>query len=201
MIALTIIFAVVLLIVLLLFLPISLDIKYTDFFFMTVRFAGIRIYKIEPGKDIKKPEADAESDKKAEKQAENPFKKLNREKGFKVALSEITSFIKALILRIKKQLRHIKITRLCLGIKVAADDAALTAIYYGAVCSAVYPILSLLDSLSNIALKQIDIRADFESAKPDFAFSARVKLRLFFLLAAAVAALSEFNKFKTRNEL
>ena len=168
---------------------------------MTVRFAGIRIYKIEPGKDIKKPKADAESDKKAEKQAENPFKKLNREKGFRVALSEITSFIKALILRIKKQLRHIKITRLCLGIKVAADDAALTAIYYGAVCSAVYPILSLLDSLSNIALKQIDIRADFESAKPDFAFSARVKLRLFFLLAAAVAALSEFNKFKTRNEL
>lgn len=201
MIALTIISAVVLLIVLLLFLPISLDIKYTDSFFMTVRFAGIRIYKIEPGKDIKKPKADAESDKKAEKQAENPFKKLNREKGFRVALSEITSFVKALILRIKKQLRHIKITRLCLGINVATDDAALTAIYYGAVCLAVYPILSLLDSLSNIALKQIDIRADFESAKPDFAFSARVKLRLFFLLAAAVAALSEFNKFKTRNEL
>ena len=201
MIALTIISAVVLLIVLLLFLPISLDIKYTDGFFMTARFAGIRIYKIEPGKDIKKPEADAESDKKAEKQAENPFKKLNREKGFKVALSEITSFIKALILRIKKQLRHIKITRLCLGIKIATDDAALTAIYYGAVCSVVYPILSLLDSLSNIAFKQIDIRADFESTKPDFAFSARVKLRLFFLLAAAVAALSEFNKFKTRNEL
>ena len=201
MIALTIISAVVLLIVLLLFLPISLDIKYTDGFFMTARFAGIRIYKIEPGKDIKKPEADAESDKKAEKQAENPFKKLNREKGFKVALSEITSFIKALILRIKKQLRHIKITRLCLRLKVATDDAALTAIYYGAVCSVVYPILSLLDSLSNIAFKQIDIRADFESTKPDFAFSARVKLRLFFLLAAAVAALSEFNKFKTRNEL
>ena len=118
-----------------------------------------------------------------------------------MALSEITSFIKALILRIKKQLRHIKITRLCLGINVATDDAALTAIYYGAVCSAVYPILSLLDSLSNIAFKQIDIRADFESAKPDFAFSARVKLRLFFLLAAALAALAEFNKFKTRNEL
>ena len=201
MIALTIISAVVLLIVLLLFLPISLDIKYTDSFFMTVRFAGIRIFKIEPGQDIKKPKSDAESDKKAEKQAENPFKKLNREKGFRVALSEITSFIKALILRIKKQLRHIKITRLCLGIKVATVDAALTAIYYGAVCSAVYPILSLLDSLSNIALKQIDIRADFENAKPDFAFSARVKLRLFFLLAAAIAALSEFNKFKTRNEL
>lgn len=201
MIALTIISAVVLLIVLLLFLPISLDIKYTDDFFMTVRFAGIRIYKIKPGQNIKKPEADAESDKKAEKQAENPFKKLSREKGFKAALGEITAFVKALILRIKKQLRHIKITRLCLRLKVATDDAALTAIYYGAVCSAVYPILSLLDSLSNIAFKQIDIRADFESAKPDFAFSARVKLRLFFLLAAAIAALSEFNKFKTRNEL
>ena len=52
MIALTIISAVVLLIVLLLFLPISLDIKYTDSFFMTVRFAGIRIYKIEPGQEI-----------------------------------------------------------------------------------------------------------------------------------------------------
>lgn len=201
MIPLIIISAVILLIALLLFLPISLDIMYTDDFFMTVRFAGIRIFKIEPGQDIKKPKSDAESDKKAEKQAENPFKKLNREKGFRVALGEITAFVKALILRIKKQLRHIKITRLCLGINVATDDAALTAIYYGAVCSAVYPLLSLLDSLSNIVLKQIDIRADFESTKPDFAFSARVKLRLFFLLAAAIAALSEFNKFKTRNEL
>ena len=138
---------------------------------------------------------------KAEKQAENPFKKLNREKGFRVALGEITAFVKALILRIKNQLRHIRITRLCLGINVAADDAALTAIYYGAVCSAVYPLLSLLDSLSSIAFKQIDIRADFESTKPGLAFSARIKLQLFFLLAAAFAALSEFNKFKKRNEL
>ena len=56
-------------VVLLLFLTISLDIKYTDDFFMTVRFAGIRIFKIEPGQDIKKPKSDAESDKKAEKQA------------------------------------------------------------------------------------------------------------------------------------
>ena len=81
LIALTIISAVVLLIVLLLFLPISLDIMYTDDFFMTVRFAGIRIFKIEPGKDIKKPKSDAESDKKAEKQAENPFKKAQPRKG------------------------------------------------------------------------------------------------------------------------
>ena len=152
MIPLIIISAIVLLIVLLLFLPISLDIKYTDDFFMTVRFAGIRIFKIEPGQDIKKPKSDAESDKKAEKQAENPFKKLNREKSFRVALGEITAFVKALILRIKNQLRHIKITRLCLGINVATDDAALTAIYYGVVCSAVYPLLSLLDSLSSIAI-------------------------------------------------
>ena len=201
MIPLIIVSAVILLIALLLFLPISLDIMYTDDFFMTVRFAGIRIFKIEPGKDIKKPKSDAESDKKAEKQAENPFKKLNREKGFRVALGEITAFVKALILRIKNQLRHIRITRLCLGINVATDDAALTAIYYGAVCSAVYPILSLLDSLSSIAFKQIDIRADFESTKPGLAFSARIKLQLFFLLAAAFAALSEFNKFKKRNEL
>ena len=93
MIPLIIISAVILLIALLLFLPISLDIMYTDDFFMTVRFAGIRIFKIEPGKDIKKPKSDAESDKKAEKQAENPFKKLNREKGFRVSLGEITAFI------------------------------------------------------------------------------------------------------------
>ena len=91
MIPLIIISAIVLLIVLLLFLPISLDIMYTDDFFMTVRFAGIRIFKIEPGQDIKKPKSDAESDKKAEKQAENPFKKLNREKGITIVL--ITHFM------------------------------------------------------------------------------------------------------------
>lgn len=199
--ALIIISAVILLILLLLFLPLSLDIKYSDGFFLTVRLAGIGIYKLEPGKDIKEHKKDEESDKKAEKQTDNAFKKLKDKKGFKAAVCEIADFSKALLLKIKKQLRHIKINKLCIGIRIAAEDAALTAVYYGAVCSAVYPVLSLLDTLSSVKMKQIDIRADFTSSKPEFAFSATVKLQLFFLLAVAFAALSEFNKFKTRNEL
>ena len=60
MIPLIIISAVILLIALLLFLPISLDIMYTDDFFMTVRFAGIRIFKIEPGNLPYHPAGDAQ---------------------------------------------------------------------------------------------------------------------------------------------
>ena len=136
MIPLIIISAVILLIALLLFLPISLDIMYTDDFFMTVRFAGIRIFKIEPGKDIKKPKSDAESDKKAESRQKNPLKSSTAKRALGRTRRD-NGFCKSPYSN-KNQLRHIKITRLCFGINVATDDAALTAIYYGAVCSAVY---------------------------------------------------------------
>ena len=103
--------------------------------------------------------------------------------------------------RLKRQFKHIAVRRLCLDIKVASEDAATTAIEYGAVCSAVYPALSFIDSIANVKMKSINVAADFNSDKPDFGFSVIIRARILFLIIMAFGVFSEYNKFKTRNEL
>lgn len=201
MIPLIIVLSVLAFIVLLLFIPISVHIKYDGDFFVKLKIAGIKAYSAEPKEEIKEPSPDTESDKKAKKQTEKAFDKLKRKHGFTGAVKEIFTLIKAVLERLKGSFRHIAIRRLCLDIKVATGDAATTAIEYGAVCAAVYPVLTLLDGIANIKMKSINVTADFNSDNSDFAFSVIIRARILFLIMMAFGVFSEYNKFKTRNEL
>lgn len=201
MIPLIIILSVLAFVVLLLFIPISLHIKYYGDFFVKLKIAGIKAYEVEPNEDTQKPKPDTESDKKAKKQTEKAFDKLKKKYGFAGAVREIFVFIKSVLERLKGSLKHIAIRRLCLDIKVSSGDAAATAIEYGAVCAAVYPVLSFIDSTANVKMKNINISADFNSGDSDFGFSVIVRVRIIYLIVMAFGAFSEYNKFKTRNEL
>ena len=201
MIPLIIILSVLAFIVLLLFIPISLHIKYYGDFFVKLKIAGIKAFEVEPKEDTQKPKPDTESDKKAKKQTEKAFDKLKKKYGFAGAVREIFVFIKSVLERLKGSLKHIAIRRLCLDIKVSSGDAAATAIEYGAVCAAVYPVLSFIDSTANVKMKNINISADFNSGDSDFGLSVIVRVRIIYLIVMAFGAFSEYNKFKTRNEL
>ncbi len=184
---------------LLLLLPISLDIKFEGDFFLRIKFAGIKVFEIEPKSDIKQKVA--ESDKQTEQKAENLFGKLKKKHGFIGAVKEIFIFANGLLSKFKNNLKHILVRRLCLDINIASSDAAQTAIEYGAVCSVVYPTLSLICSLANVKLKQININADFDKKEPDFSFSAIIRVKVIFLLKLAFIAFSEYKNFRMRNEL
>lgn len=201
MIPLIIVLSVTAFIVLLLFIPISVHIKYDGDFFVKLKIAGIKALGLEPKEDINNPSPDTESDKKAKKQTEKAFEKLKKKHGFAGAVKEIFVFLKAVLERLKRSFKHIAIRRLCLDIKVASGDAAATAIEYGAVCAAVYPVLTLLDSIANVKMKSINVTADFNSDKSDFGFSVIIRARILFLIIMAFGVFSEYNKFKTRNEL
>lgn len=201
MIPLIIILAVLAFIVLLLFIPISVHIKYDGDFFVKLKIAGIKAYEVEPKEDIKETKPDTESDKKAKKQTEKAFDKLRKKHGFAGAVKEIFILIKAVIQRLKGSLKHIAIRRLCLDIKVASGDAATTAIEYGAVCAAVYPVLTLIDGIANVKMKNINVFSDFNSGESHFGFSVIVRVRVIYLIVMAFGVFSEYNKFKTRNEL
>lgn len=58
-------------------------------------------------------------------------------------------------------LRHIYLRKLYVGITVGTNDAAKTAVLYGAVCSAVYRTLGKLQCHITVKPKAIRIRADF----------------------------------------
>ena len=201
MIPLIIVLSVLAFIVLLLLIPISVHIKYDGDFFVKLKIAGIKALGLEPKEDINNPSPDTESDKKAKKQTEKAFEKLKKKHGFAGAVKEIFVFLKAVLERLKRSFKHIAIRRICLDIKVASGDAAATAIEYGAVCAAVYPVLTLLDSIANVKMKSINVMADFNSDKSDFGFSVIIRARILFLIIMAFGVFSEYNKFKTRNEL
>lgn len=200
--ALIIISAVLLLLSVALLLPLGLSFKLDGEFYAKITLAGIKLYEIKPESDLKADgNKDAESDSEAKKKTMGIFERLKQKYGFSGAVNEIFLFIKALVTRLKKQLKKIKIKRLCLDIRVASADAAQTAIEYGAVCSAVYPVLSLIGTLTDVKMKKINIYADFNSEKSDFGFSAVIRTKAVFLIIMAFTAFSEYNKFKMRNEL
>ncbi len=185
-----------------LLLPVSLHIKFDGDFTAKIKIAGIKAY--EPAWEEEHPsEKAADSDKKArtDNSMRKMFGKLEDRLGFSGAVKEIFSFVKSLLKRLKKQLGHIAVRRLCLNIRVASSDAAQTAVEYGAVCSAVYPALSFLDSVTDIKMKRINILSDFNSEKSDFSFSVIIRIKIIFLIILAFQAFSEYNKFITRNEL
>ncbi len=201
MIPLIIVLSVLAFIVLLLLIPISVHIEYDGDFFVKLKIAGIKAFEAEPKEEIKEPSPDTESDKKAKKQTEKAFDKLKKKHGFAGAVKEIFVFLKAVLERLKGSFKHIAVRRLCLDIKVASGEAAATAIEYGAVCSAVYPVLAFIDSIASVKMKSINVTADFNSDKSDFRFSVIIRARILFLIIMAFGVFSEYNKFKTRNEL
>lgn len=198
---LIIILAVLAFIVLLLFIPISVHIKYDGDFFVKLKVLGIKAYEVEPNEDIKEPKPDTESDKKVKKKTGKAFDKLKKKHGFSGAVREIFVLVKSVLERLKGSFKHIAIRRLCLDIKVASGDAATVAIEYGAVCAAVYPVLTFIEGIANVKMKSINVSSDFNSVDSYFGFSVVVRVRIIYLIVMAFGVFSEYNKFKTRNEL
>lgn len=202
MIPLIVVAAVLIFFALLLFLPLCLEITYSERLSIALHFAGIKLYGNSKNKHTEKSNTESEEKKSSVKNvSEGTFKRLSEKLGFGGAVTEIFGFLKDVLLKIKKLLRHVKINRLTLNIRVATDSAAKTAVTYGAVCTAVYPVLAFSEACAPIALKQINVRSDFTATEPEFSFSAVIKLAPVHIIIAAFAILGEYKNFKTRNEL
>ncbi|MBQ2265972.1 MAG: DUF2953 domain-containing protein, partial [Clostridia bacterium] len=105
------------------------------------------------------------------------------------------------IREIKPQLLKIKFRKFKLDLIIVGEDAAMTAIEYGAVCGIVYPVLSFIDQNLNIKLKQINVEAGFKHKESEFSTSFDVKANALLLLIIAFKALKEYKNFSVRNEL
>lgn len=203
--ALFIVLGIVLIIFLLTILPVTVDIDYSSEFFYRIKYAGIVLFdnrkrfKIKAKKRKKKKEKPKkeEPDLKGEKK-ENFFKTLCNEKGFFEAVKYCARFLGIILKKFMWLIKRFKFKKFKLEIIVASDDAANTALEYGGVCSAVYPIVSLLESNINLSLKSINISADFNKIKPEIKTSASVTTRLIFWIVALVAVFNEYLKLKRK---
>lgn len=205
--ALFIIGAVLLLVLLILFLPVTVEIKFFDDFYLKIRFSGITVFRLKPYIKEEIREKSDEIKEKSERftdkaihETKGAFSALCEEKGFLGALKEVFAFAGRVLSHIKGLLRHINIYKVRLNITVGTNDAAQTATYYGIVCQTVYPVTAYLASFAKVGYKEININSDFKNGKCDFAFAATLKMQIFYLLMAAYKIYSEYKIFVTEKK-
>ena len=92
----------------------------------------------------------------------------------------------------KKLFAHLTVKKFDLLVVVGGEDAAETAFQYGKLCGAVYPAVSTLLSACKCRRYGVTIVPDFDARETQAVFSARVKIRLIFLLWYGIGALWAF---------
>ena len=83
---------------------------------------------------------------------------------------------------------HIKINHLYLKLICAEVDTAFTAITYGAVCSAIYPLLGIIESKAKVKNGGFDLKigCDYDSKKSLYDFNITFSFPLIFALIAGI---------------
>lgn len=222
MVALAVIGAILLFFVFLLSLKGTLTIVYSGELELSLRvlFVNIKLYPAKKKKyprsmskkkaqkrlqKLKKKEDKKREKKKLKKQKKEQEKQAQREgtsEKKKKTPSEILDII-ALVAKllkkvIKKFFGHLRIKLARIRIKVATDDAATTAIAYGAICQGVNVIFPLIDEIKTVKTpqnKDIDVSADFCSDESEIDIKISFSLRVWHLFHVAFAALGEFIKY------
>ena len=136
-----------------------------------------------------------EAEKKAKKEAAKASPKEQQKKSLTDILDTIT-LVRTLAAKvIGKFWKHLRIDIARIRIRVAMDDAAATAVAYGAVTAAVNTIFPILETVKNFKLpkeKDLAITADFVGDSIDADIELSFSLRVWHVLDVALSALFSF---------
>lgn len=200
-----VILSIVFLIFVLLFLPVTADLSYVKEFSYRIKYAGFVLLDSEKRVDIKKvkrkkkqKKSDDTSAQKSSGKEDNFFKKTYKQKGFVGTVSYFSEILMLLLKKLWFVVKRLKFTRFKLHIAVATDNAASTAIEYGRICSAVYPILAFLETNADFKSKEVNVSADFDKTDSAVTASISVTTRLIYFLIVAVSAIFEFLKLQRK---
>ena len=198
--ALIILAALIFLILLILFLPLNVFVSFKNDFFVKVSFAKIKLYetpnkKKQGGATNKKRTSPAKEDEEKFKEGKELFSFLKEKHGFFGAVKKLLALSRQMLAHIKALLKHTKLKNIRVAITVSGEDAADTAIKYGQVCSAAYPVLSYIDSFKTVSFKKIDIKSDFEENKKEFEFSFKIKIQIIYMLISAFKIYTDYKNF------
>jgi len=198
LIPLIIISAVLILVGSVLFLPLKANLGFKDDFWAKITFAGITLFSTDKEEKEQKSAEESQEQPKAEAKKDNIFDFLKQKYGFFGAVKKLLLLLREMLSHIKGLLRHIKIKKAEIDINISGGDAAQTAIEYGAICSAAYPLFGLLEACRVVKFKRINIKSDFDGGEPLFEFSTEVSVALVFLIISAIKIYKEYKKFITK---
>lgn len=112
-------------------------------------------------------------------------------KGVSTTLNELLGVLKTLLSRVWWLLKRGVFKQFHLRIVVGEEDAADAAYGYGLVCSAVYPLVGLLDGAFRFRKRSIDVRCDFDAEATTIDFLAQFNIRLWPILRALIYVIRE----------
>lgn len=176
--------------------PITFTIGFDEEFSADIRYLFFH-YTLAP-----RPQKKIKNEKKApapEKPKESKLKSLYKEKGLAGFIHFISNLARIASGTAKKIFQHLTVSLMSVDISVSSGDAAQTAVNYGYVCSAVFPAVSVLLSNTNYKDYTVDIKPDFNSDESTVKFRCKAKIKVIFLMTAAIYALKSFIKMK-KNE-
>lgn len=166
---------ILLIILLTLFLVLLIPAKLT--LTATLENVNVKVSLLGINIPTKKEKKDKQGKKK--KSFKNFFK--GRSLGGK--LSAVFNILKEILNKAEFVLKRSKIEKFELDVTVSGEDAAVTAIEYGAACAVVYPAVSLILNYNKSLKETINIVCDYKDTKPTLQFYGVVSIRLIHLLA------------------
>ena len=152
-----------------------------------VRFLFFKIVNYDSEKKGSKSKKEKKKPNKKEKTLVDSLKEYASSKNKRELFFEIIEYLKIVISKFKKLLSKTRFRKAVLDLTVATEDAADTAILYGKVCSAVYPIISILDTAMKFDPKRISVKTDFASNKMKLYLSGIIKIRLIHILGFLIS--------------
>ncbi len=184
-----VILGIIAFIIILLFCPVSFHLLYSeDKFNFNVCYLFLK-FRLAPAKE-KNNRSEKNEDKNGT--SENKSRNLNldfiKQKGIgglTELLKSIVNLLKGLGSSLKK---HIIISELNVDILVVGDDAADTAMKYGYVCSAVYPIISFIDNQVKRGTHSENISAGFDNSEGRTACAVSARIRLIYIIKNLISA-------------
>lgn len=201
MIALYILLGLLAVLALLLFVPISIRLRFEteEGFTGEARYLFFRFaFPVEEEKPT--PSGKKSKEKDVSKEKTNQIQDIIKEKGFSGFLEFIRELGSIASGAAKKVFSHLTIRKLKLSVVVALEDAAETAIAYGVVCGMVYPAVSALLAVVRYKDYDVTVTPDFDRDEPEATMSLHATIRLFFVVYAALMALLRYIKLKMREK-
>ena len=186
---------IVLVVAFLLLCSVRIRATYREFFSLKLSYLFFS-YTVFPQKKKKtarkrKTRRKKQTQKKPE---ENIFKRAYREKGLVGFLRLLQGLAKAASTALRKILPHVRVRRLSVNVVVATADAADTAITYGLTCSVVYPAVAVLVASTRCRRYDVAVTADFDAEESRIDAAADIKVRVLFVIVAALYALFQYMK-------
>ena len=200
---LLIIGAILLFLLILLFLPVRLTVSYRErvALHLGVLFLSFRLYPRR--KKPKKQPRIAKKHKKAPKRAKKSQKAAAAaEPKPKPTLEENLQLVRTLSAAVlRKTGKHLRLRTARLHVSVATDDAAKTAVLYGAVSGAVALLLEGLSHVTRLrsAKESVLVRADYLSERSAADVRLVFSLNLYGALCIAVSAVATLHAHRKKS--